>query len=116
MKLLCWNVRGAKGLRTFHDLKDLIRVHKPDLIFLIETKMTACQMGKLKSRLGMDEVLYVPRNEENGGASGGLCFFWRGNIEVSFISISFYFIDVWVKWELNKECRVMGFYGHPETA
>lgn len=113
MRLFCWNVRGARGTRTFRDLKDFIHVHKPELIFLIETKMTEIQMGKLKSRFGMDGVLCVPRVEDNGGFSGGLCFLWRSNISVSFISSSFYFLDVWVKWEVGKECRVTGFYGHP---
>ncbi|KAK9938256.1 hypothetical protein M0R45_015006 [Rubus argutus] len=73
-------------------------------------------MGKLKTRLGMDGVLCVARNEENGGVSGGLCFFWKSSIEVSFISSSFFHIDIWVKWTVEKECRVTGFYGHPVTA
>lgn len=46
MRLLCW----ARGLRTFRDLKDFIHVHKPELIFLIETKMTSVQMGKILKR------------------------------------------------------------------
>ncbi|KAK9911294.1 hypothetical protein M0R45_035213 [Rubus argutus] len=75
--------------------------------------MTAIQMGKLKTRLGMGGIFCVPRVEENGGFSGGLCFFWRSSISVSFINSSFYFIDVWVKWEVGKECRVTSFYGHP---
>lgn len=116
MRLLCWNVRGVRRTRTFRDLKDFIHVHKPDLIFLMKTKMTVAQMGKLISRIGMDGVLCVPRKEENGGYSGGLCFFWRNSIEVSFLSSNFYFIDVWVKWEVDKECTVTGFYGHPVTA
>ncbi|KAK9905262.1 hypothetical protein M0R45_000373 [Rubus argutus] len=32
MRLLSWNVRGMGRTRTFHDLKDFIRVHKPDFI------------------------------------------------------------------------------------
>lgn len=92
MRILCWNVRGARGTRTFRDLKDFIRVHKPELISLIETKMTEVQMGRLKSRLGMDGVLCVPRREDNGGCSGGLCFFWRSSIIVSFISSSFFIL------------------------
>lgn len=51
--------------------------------FLIETKMFAFQMDRLKRRLGMDEVLCVARNEENGGYSGGLCMLLKKNITVS---------------------------------
>ncbi|XP_062013995.1 uncharacterized protein LOC133730414 [Rosa rugosa] len=116
MRLLCWNVRGMGGARTFRDLKDFIFVHKPELVFLIETKMTKDQMGKLKTRLGMDGVLCVGRDEEYGGARGGLCFLWRSSIAVSYISSSFYFLNVMVTWEDGKKSRVTGFYGHPETA
>lgn len=61
----------------------------------------------------MDGVLCYPRNEENGGASGGLCFLWKVGVSVTFISSSFFHIDVMVKWEDGYDCRVTGFYGEP---
>ena len=105
-----------KGTRTFRDLKDFIHVHRPDLVFLMETKMTSCQMGRLKKCLKMDEVLSVPRKEGvNGGFSGGLCMLWNHNIKVRFRTSSLSHIDVMVTWEDGYECRVTGFYGEPST-
>lgn len=106
---------GIRRSRTFRDLKDLIFVHKPELVFLIETKMTSVQMGELKTRLGMDGILCVPRIDDNGGALGGLCLLWHGDVMVSFISSSFFHIDVLVKWEDGLDCRFTGFYDEPNT-
>lgn len=75
--------------------------------------MTSCQMGELKTGLGIEGILCVPRNDENGGASGGLCLLWRVGIGVSFISSSFFYIDILVKWEDGLDCRLTGFYGEP---
>ncbi|PRQ43461.1 putative endonuclease/exonuclease/phosphatase [Rosa chinensis] len=102
-----------RGSRTLRDLMDFLHFHKPDLVFLLETKMTSCQMGNLKSSVGMEGILCVPRDEEGGGFSGGLCLMWRRNISVSFLSSSFFYIDTMVTWEDGYVCRVTGFYGEP---
>ena len=115
MRLLSWNVRGMRGSRTFRDLRDFYRVHRLDLIFLMETKMTSCQMGKVKKCLKMDEILSVARREDSDGCSGGLCLLWNNNVKVEYRNSSLSFIDVMVTWEDGYICRVTGFYGEPAT-
>lgn len=47
MNLLCWNIRGVGNLRTFRDLKDVIRFRHPDMVFIFETKFGKKRMEEL---------------------------------------------------------------------
>ena len=67
-KLMSWNVRGAlsRGGQLFS--KELIRIHKPDIIFIVETR---CQFMKVK--LFWEGLNYFPCYiEEVVGFRGGI--------------------------------------------
>ncbi|CAL8151990.1 unnamed protein product [Prunus armeniaca] len=72
--------------------------------------MTAVQMGKLHTRLGLGGVVCVPRV----GFSGGLCLLWRVGLQVDLLSSSPGHIDVRVTMNTSVTFRVTGFYGHPD--
>lgn len=119
MKLLSWNVRGLNNSRTFRDLKDLLQGKKPDVVFLMETRMTTDSMDRLNKKLGMAGIFSVPRNNlevEDATGGGGLCLLWRDGINVSFLSSSEGHIDVLVTWEDGKVGRVTRFYGNPVSS
>ncbi|KAB1671580.1 hypothetical protein, partial [Gossypium barbadense] len=92
MKFMCWNCRGMGNPAKIRELKQLIRAHNPDIIFLSETKMNG--------------------NDFRRGRSGGLALMWKEGINVSIQSFSKHHIDSIVNLENNKIMRVTGFYGH----
>ncbi|CAM8997192.1 unnamed protein product [Rhodiola kirilowii] len=51
MRLLCWNCRGLGKPRTVRALRDIIRVHHPQVVCLMETKMQSAGWDKVKSAL-----------------------------------------------------------------
>lgn len=67
--VLSWNVWELGNPRTFHDLKNILQIKRPTLIFLFGTHITGTQMGQLKSRLGLGGVFCVCRTGLLGGVS-----------------------------------------------
>ncbi|CAB4273149.1 unnamed protein product [Prunus armeniaca] len=109
MYVLSWNVQRLGNLRTFHDLRNLLQDKTPYIVFLIETRMTAVQMGGLVRRLGVGGVLYVPRE----WFFGGLYFLWNTGLQVVLLSSSSGHIDARVTFPNSFVTQITRFYGHP---
>lgn len=45
MKLMAWNCKGMEGPSTISQLKELIRLNLPDVVFVCETKQARDFMG-----------------------------------------------------------------------
>ncbi|KAL0286538.1 UNVERIFIED_CONTAM: hypothetical protein Sangu_2472500 [Sesamum angustifolium] len=111
MKLLAWNCQGPSPPWTVHTLKELIQLHRPDLVFLSETKCKARRCDRVKNLVNYNGVgvFYV-------GKGGVLLLLWRNDLDVWLQSFSSHHIDVTVK---SEECperwRFIGFYGYPEV-
>jgi exonuclease III len=73
MKILAWNCRGLACAPTIHTLRALIRQHRPDVLFLSETKVLSSRFWISLSRLGFVSWLEVPPV----GRSGGLFVTWK---------------------------------------
>jgi exonuclease III len=73
MLILNWNCRGLGNLRTVNDLCKMIKVKKPDVVFIIETKLHHKKMEKIKVRLGFQNCFVV----DSVGRSGGLALLWN---------------------------------------
>jgi len=67
MKVMAWNVQGAKK----HQIRDEIRVinqtHRPDLLFLIETMVSEQTTRKLIAKLGFEHFDFVSPHNHSGG-------------------------------------------------
>ena len=111
MDILCFNYRGIGQPETVREIYDLIRLHRPALVFLSETKVSDKRAQDLKLRLGFSNAFGVKAR----GLSGGLVLYWNNESLVSLKSFSNSHIDVFVRNEDTgeKEWRFTGFYGEP---
>lgn len=110
MSLLFWNARGLGSPQAFRRLYNLVQSHKPQMVFLTETKMCGSRMNSIKIQLGFQNCFSV----DCCGRSGGLSLFWSAEIGFSLLSFSKNHIDGWVDWD-SKNWRFTGFYGNPQT-
>lgn len=60
-------------------LKNFISTHKPNILGLLEPKVSGEQADMICRKIGYDEWVRV----EVVGFSGGIWIFWRENIEVN---------------------------------
>lgn len=84
MNLLSWNCRGLGSPRTVRVLSDLIKVHKPDFLFLSETISFANKIEELRVKYNFAQCFSVDRV----GRSGGLAIFWKNNVNCEITSYS----------------------------
>ncbi|XP_042974710.1 uncharacterized protein LOC122306347 [Carya illinoinensis] len=113
MKHLSWNCRGLGNPRAVHDLCLLVREKKPNLVFLIETKLRTSKFDSIKRKLGFDCCFAV----EPLRKKGGLAMLWKKEYAVELVNYSQHHIHMLVTEEEDQQqwfCT--GFYGHPETS
>ena len=73
MKILAWNVNGAKKSLITEEIRFLQKKHQPDLIFLLETMVSEENTQRLISRLGFHYHAFSnPINH-----SGGIWVLWN---------------------------------------
>ena len=73
MKIIAWNVQGAKKSQITEEIKFIQKHHQPDLIFLTETMVNEEHTKRLISRLGFQ--FYDFSNPINH--SGGIWVLWN---------------------------------------
>ena len=67
--------------RLDNELQDLCNQVKPTLLFLIETRAKLEKVEETRRKLGFDNCFCV----ELVGLSGGLCLFWKKEMEVEIL-------------------------------
>ncbi|XP_075659574.1 uncharacterized protein LOC142629462 [Castanea sativa] len=113
MSLLSWNYRELGNPQTVIALKKAIRIKKPKLVFLMETKSDKEWMVGVRDRCGFKESFVVPSQ----GASGGLALFWNSENKVMINSSSQSHIDAKVAGDIiGGEWHLTGFYANLETS
>ncbi|XXG65408.1 hypothetical protein AAC387_Pa05g3117 [Persea americana] len=110
MKILSWNCRGFGNPYAVRSLHHLVKSQGPSVLFLMETKLDAIGMERLRVILGFNSVFTVP----SIGRSGGLALCWKEGINLEIQNYSSHHIDSYV-WHIEgKVWRLTGFYGRPE--
>lgn len=112
MSYLSWNCRGIGSPRTARVLKDLIKVHQPSFVFLMETLTFSNKIEELRVKFGFDYCFSVDRV----GRSGGLTILWKSSLSCEVISYSSNHIDVVFSVNNVQDWRLSCFYGYLERA
>ncbi|XP_015935726.1 uncharacterized protein LOC107461695 [Arachis duranensis] len=73
MIILTWNYRGAASVAFGRSLKELVRIHNPNLVVLLETRCSGDNAKNVISKLGFP-FYHI---EEACGFSGGIWIIWR---------------------------------------
>jgi exonuclease III len=110
MNLLGLNCRGLGLDAAVGELRDLIRSHNPEVVFLCETKQRKKLMERLQWSLGFRHGV----NVDGKGKRGGLAMWWRDGIDVAVRPWCQYYIDAEIKTEVGS-WRVTGIYGEPRA-
>ena len=67
MKILAWNVQGAKKQQIREEICYLRKTQQPDLIFLLETMASAETAHRLLPQLGFDNYDFTLPVNHSGG-------------------------------------------------
>lgn len=112
MNVLRWNCRGLGNPLTVRILRRLVRKKKPNVVFLMETKLLSQSMEYVRVKLGFDGLFVVDCH----GRSGGLALMWKSENNIQVQNYSRRHINAIVKIGNNgKEWKLTGFYGNPEA-
>ncbi|KAB2610032.1 hypothetical protein D8674_021305 [Pyrus ussuriensis x Pyrus communis] len=97
-------------LRGFYALQQLIFSKDPIIVFLCETKSNVRYMERLWVKFNYDHSFTV----DSRGNSGGLCVFWKEEIDLRLQSYSQHHINFDVNALRGACCwRLTGFHGYP---
>jgi hypothetical protein len=66
MNILSSNFRGCGPSDTVNEICSLVKMHRPLLVFLSETKLSATRSQDLKWRLGFDSAFGVKSERTTG--------------------------------------------------
>jgi ribonuclease HI len=112
MIIFSWNCRGLGNPWAVRDLCRLVKDKKPDLVFLMETKLRRKKMEIVRNKLGFPNMFTV----ECIGRSGGLGLLWRDEAKVEVQNFSQRHINAIIFEPLvDLSWKFTGFYGHPEA-
>jgi len=113
MIILSWNCRGLGNPWIVQVLNWMVRTKKPNLVFLMETKLNSKKMEAIQTKLDFDAIFVV----DSIGKSGGLALMWKLDNVMNIQNYSRWNINVVIQTDsTTKEWKFSGFYGHPEVA
>ena len=112
MNCISWNCRGMGRPRAVRELTKLVKKHSPTIVFLMETKAKDSFIKNLCSKLQLENVHVVPR--QNTG--GGLALFWKNGTDLHIQDSSPSHIDAVINPGVDDAWWLTGFYGNPITA
>jgi exonuclease III len=115
MKFLSWNCRGLGNPKTVRALKKLINNHQPDLVFIMETKLTESQYKFLNNYRDVYSTHTINCSINGGGRAGGLALIWNHcNLNMNIMNYDLNYIDMLISSTNNRQSwRATGIYGFP---
>jgi len=117
MRIISWNCQGEGNPERVRAFKRLLRTHKLDIAFIMETKKLKSKSSNLCNISYLTNNLFVDCTTSGGGKAGGLGLLWNPdyvNIEIK--DHDFNYIDFLVTDSKPNSIpwRVTGIYGYPK--
>lgn len=108
MRVISWNCRGAGSKWTISYLREIWQLHKPDFLFLSETKQDRIFLQGFQVHFGYDNLVTV----NPIGTSGGLALYYNNEHQIKILYTSNRMIDVEAVM-LGKRVFMTFVYGDP---
>jgi hypothetical protein len=89
----------------------MVREKRPNLVFLMETKLHKKKMENVRTKIGLNNMFVV----ESIGKSGGLALFWEDECRVEIKNFSHRHINSLYDQFLNVKWKFTGFCGQPDA-
>lgn len=110
MTTISWNCRDLVAATTSRELHDLVKGHKPAILFLMEARAQKERLECVRRKFKFQNVFCVLAL----GIVGGLCLLWNNNYDVQILHCCRNFIHTWVKEKKTKNLFEITFvYGNP---
>ena len=110
MLVISWNCRGLNRDSARDALRGLVRRNNPDILVLMETKMSYGRMQDLRSSFGFWGGEAVSAN----GLAGGFCIWWRRGLVVDIWKLNKNMVWAVIRGSTrNKDWDLFGIYGPP---
>ncbi|GMI69843.1 hypothetical protein HRI_000653600 [Hibiscus trionum] len=110
MIILCWNCQGLGKVQAVQQLQYYVKLHKPDLLFLCETKLKNTAYSRLGDLLGMALAFSVDFSYN----CSGLALFALNNNNIDLLSYSDRFIHTYITCN-SSSFYFTGIHGFSET-
>ncbi|XP_057734711.1 uncharacterized protein LOC130950198 [Arachis stenosperma] len=110
MIVVSWNCRGMAAPSTVSELRSICKYLRPSVLFLMETKASNLSCARTRRNLGFDNMFCV----ESRGLSGGLCLFWKININIDVYAWCDNFIKAQISTVNVNAWEGVFVYGHPD--
>ncbi|KAH9740841.1 peroxidase 59 [Citrus sinensis] len=94
-------LEGLGNSRMFLAMQQILQIHRPQLVFLSETKLQSMQMDTIRSKLNFDSCFAV----DSSGRGRGLAMLWNFEICVHIKSFSKHHIDAEQQMGNEKQMR-----------
>lgn len=108
--ILVWNCRGAGNERFRRNFRDLVSLHKPQIVALLETKVSLDYVGPFFKSFGLLASTHV----DPTGRIGGIWVLWNPLIlSVNTILVNSQAIHVTVKKDGFEDWVLSSVYGSP---
>ena len=112
MKALVWNCRGVGSPLTIPQLREVVRLHSPVLVFLSETKKNKSYLNKVKQGIQFDNVFVV----DPVSIAGGLAVIWKKELAVKKILFTSFTIELLIEDnEAKFDWWCIGTYASSDT-
>lgn len=106
---LIWNIQGAGSKDKVRTIKEMVRLHKPHILGLLEPKISGSKANEVCKQLGFEDWVRV----EALGFSGGIWVLWRNTIKVKILKTHTQFILLQVTEGTQQPWCLAVVYGSP---